>query len=421
MGKKLIFVTLILLIAFFPLISSINFDMKENFNRGETLTAKISGYFLSPILKENIFFYRGHVRIAMNYDLTKIGEDYYIYADLSEKIPGNYSIVIQNARYIEFTMTVEEDIVKNFTISKDWADFYVLPGFVIAEDDFSVNVRNIQNEELTVDIKINPENETKETNETSVTLSAGETEKVNFLLTSFSQGLNIIEFSTENLKYEIPVNAFFTEKAKEEGEGSFKFEPGELNISLSTNSETSRILYLYNTGTKILKNISISASNSLKPYVELSTENVDELENDSNIALEVFFTSPEDEENLDGYIKAKSSEDEGDILAYSQIYLSFVKDYVPQNEEKIPASAKTCSELNGEICAEDETCKGDEIYAKDNKCCLGNCEKEKQNNTGRIIGWGLLGVAFIFLIWFFLKHKKIKKPVDLLKIAKGKK
>ena len=95
MKTKILIILFILLLL--PLISAVEFELKTNFSQGETLIAKVSGYFLEPILKENIFFYRGHVRIPMEYDVAEIGEEFYIYALLSDKSPNNYSIVIKNA------------------------------------------------------------------------------------------------------------------------------------------------------------------------------------------------------------------------------------------------------------------------------------------------------------------------------------
>lgn len=418
MAKRGVIIFLFLLMLSFPLTSALNFEMKETFDRGETLTAKISGYFLNSILKENIFFYRGHVRIAMNYDITRIEGDYYLYAELSDKVPGNYSVVVKNVRYVKLGKTIDEDIVKNFSITSDWADFSVTPGFVLAQDDFFLTLRTIKDEDVFVNVKIESLNKTTES---SVILTPRRNERINFPLVSFDKGLNFIELSTENLNYKIPVNAFFTEVVQEQGD--FKFEPNEMNISVPTNSNSTRVLYLYNIGNKNLKNISISVSSSLEPYVEVWIENIEELEENSNVAVAIFISSPEDEEILQGHIKAKSSENWEELLTYAQIYLSFLQNYVPEIEDEvnIPASAKTCSELKGVICKSDEKCVGGEIYAKDNKCCLGECEKlPKEKNPGRVIGWVILICVVILLAWFFLKHRKIRKPADLLKISKGK-
>ena len=155
MKKGAIFILILLLV---PIMSAIEFDMGTNLSRGETLTARVSGYFLEPILKENIFFYRGHVRIPMEYDVAKIDKRFYIYADLSDKTPNNYSLVIKNVRYMKGSQVSEEEITKDFSISEDTADFSINPGFVITKSDYFIEVQNLQDYQITIQIKTSTKN-----------------------------------------------------------------------------------------------------------------------------------------------------------------------------------------------------------------------------------------------------------------------
>ena len=121
--KKLAFLFIILLLL--PIISAVKFDMKNEFSQGETLMAKVSGNFLIPLQKDNVFFYRDHVRIPIEYDIKKIDEDYYIYALLLGKEPKNYSIALENIRYMKGGEISEENIIQNFTINNQTADFSI--------------------------------------------------------------------------------------------------------------------------------------------------------------------------------------------------------------------------------------------------------------------------------------------------------
>ena len=58
---------------------------------------------------------------------------------------------------------------------------------------------------------------------------------------------------------------------------------------------------------------------------------------------------------------------------------------------------------------------------KDGWCCKGTVSEKKSNNSvGRIIAVVLILGLIGFVTWFyFKKYKKSKKPVDLLKVAKG--
>lgn len=333
-------VLLVILLLTLPLFSAVEFDMKTNFSQGETLMARVSGNFLESVFKENIFFYRGHVKIPVEYDIAKIDEEYYIYALLEGKSPDNYSVALEDVKYTKGTEVVEEDIIKNFTITNETADFSINPGFIITSENFSIEVQNLKDYQITIKIDEN-RTETEggffsfffsdsDSGDNSVIVKSGEIKDIEFGLgneTSFRK----ILLSTESLEYEIPVYAFVSQIQDEESEE-------EQNAS---------------------------------------AEEEEEQEEETNETKE---------------------------------------------KEIIEATTKTCAEAKGTICKSDEKCNITPIQAKDATCCpeTGTCEQIKKSNTGKIIGWGLLVLIFIIIIWFAKKTAKTKKKVVLLDIAKGK-
>lgn len=335
MKKVLLLIALLLIL---PLFSAVEFDMKTNFSQGETLMARISGNFLEPVLKENIFFYRGHVKIPVEYDIAKIDEEYYIYALLGDKSSDNYSIALENVKYMEGTEVVKGDIIRNFTIINEMADFSINPGFVITSEDFSIEVQNLKDYQITIEID---ENKTEtgggffsfffkdsDSGDNLVIVKSGEIKNIEFELgneTSFRK----IWLSTENLEYEIPVYAFVSQIQSEESE---------------------------------------------------------------------------EEQNASAEEKEEKEEEINET----------------KKEQIKTATTKNCAEANGTICKSDEKCSETPVQAKDATCCLGTCGKIEKKITGKIIGWGLLVVLFIVILWFVKKTSKTKKKVVLLDIAKGK-
>ena len=369
--------------------------------------AKVSGNFIESILKENIFLYRGHIRVPLELEIAEINDDFYIYAQLLGKAPNNYSIKIENVKYMRLGQVIEEDLVKNFSITQDIADFSIEPGFVITNEDFSIEVQNLQEYDIIIEVK-DPE--------TSVDLREGETEEINFNIEDITE---IIELSTENLKYEIPVSVFSIEE--EEKEKSFRFEPSTLNISISTNSNKTQIIYLYNDGEFDLENITLFISDSLKPYLSVSEEEVNELDENESIKLTITLFSDE-EKSLEGQITAEADS----LYAYSAVFLNFIKDYQPlpgeEEDPQDPAVLQTCSEMNGTICDSDEVCDGETEHARDGNCCLGECLEIEDDDGWKITGWLIIIAVIIFLYWFFKKkYRGARRKVNLLKIAKGKK
>ena len=140
---KMKFFSLALLVfLFFPLVSAVEFSVKENFSQGETFTARISGNFYRPISAGDIIFFKGHTRISMISSVQKIDGDFYISAQLFGKTPDNYSVVISNAQYYSGPELIKSDLSKNFTITPDSADFTITPGFILTGDDFFIQVKN---------------------------------------------------------------------------------------------------------------------------------------------------------------------------------------------------------------------------------------------------------------------------------------
>jgi len=183
---------------------------------------------------------------------------------------------------------------------------------------------------------------------------------------------------------------------EEEKEKSFRFEPSILNISMATNSNKTRIIYLYNDGNIILENITLSISDSLKPHFSLSAEELDELEANKSIKLTLTIFSNE-EKSLEGQITAEADT----LYVYSAVFLNFIKDYQPlpgeDEDPQDPAVLPTCSEMNGTICDSGEVCDSETEHARDGNCCLGECLEIEDDDGWKITGWLIVIVVLIFL------------------------
>ncbi len=131
-------------------------NANQTLSQGETLIAKLSGNFVDVPSPENLFIYRdGHIRIPSIFYITKIGSDYYFYTQLSGETAGNYSVILKNTRYSQSNRILSDDIVENFSVSLDSADFYITPGFVETDSDYSIELTNLRNYGIT--IEVNPE------------------------------------------------------------------------------------------------------------------------------------------------------------------------------------------------------------------------------------------------------------------------
>lgn len=415
---KRLFAVLIFLFLF-PVLSAVEIDMKTNFSQGETLIAKVSGNFFEAISKEDISFFRGHVKTSIIPFVTKIDNDFYIYAQLFGKEPNNYSIVIEDAKYFEFNRIIEKDIVKNFSINENFADFSVDKGFIITNKDFDLNVKNLIDDKITINIEMDesyPEGISPKEN--SATLKVGEEMKINFEAESNNSFLSIIKLKTENLEYLIPVFLLSTLEKENKEKKRLTFEQSVIELTIATDSEADGVIYLKNTGEGGIENISLILSDSLIPYVFLSLYEIDELDENSSKKIFVNFFSDNEAREIEGQITAVSEE----FFAHISVFLNFLPDYIPlDGEEDKTKLFQSCSELGGAVCSEGQECLGETGYATDGVCCLGICKEVQKSSTGKIVGWMIIFAIIILLIMFYLKkYKGAGRVVDLLKIGRRK-
>jgi hypothetical protein len=419
------FSIILFLFLFLPFVSAVQLSINQNFSQGETIIAKISGNFISPITNDNIFFCSGYIcnenfRIPMEYEVLKLGDDYYLYAITTGKSAGNYSLSIQNVQYMRGSQVANDTIAANFSITNSTADFSVNPGFVYSSGDFYLQVQNLQNNDLTITVNT-------ATNDSSarqilispsstyspISLSSGEIKKINFAVGAGSPSLRMVELKSNNFTYEIPVYLFSSSSSTNGNvTESFEIDPQSLTISVPTNATTTKTIYLYNLGDTELDNVSLSLPDSLNSSMNLSQYYIQNLSSKSGIPIDLSFFSTI-QKTVTGSLVATS----GEKTISSSIFLTFVNNYTVSNQSIL---TQTCAELNGTVCNSTQQCDREPIYATDNVCCLGTCNDIPANNSGTIIGIVIVVVILAAVIFFYIRYKKAKKPVNLLEISKGK-
>lgn len=408
--RSVIMPVLFLIVLVMPLISAIEFNMKTEYSQGETIISKVSGNFIKPIQEKNILLKRGHVQVPATVSLTNIEGDSYFYLSLLGKEPGNYSVVITGAEYMSGASVITDDIVKNFTIINETADFTITPGVIYTDKDFSIEAQNLLDGELTINIKFNSVSGTSGgflasifkspsggSAENQVILKSGEVKKINFAVSNVENSIiSYIELSSGNLTYSIPIY-IFSNGTSSKDTGKFAFESSELNLTLPTNYKNIRTISLSNPFGD-LENVSIIISKDLIPYISVNHSTI-KMKNSSSEKIELTINSTKDV-YVEGKIKAKVNDS---IYADLDVYLTFIKDYVPIDDGKNSSASfsLTCDEMDGNVCSSDEECSGETLPAKDDSCCIGECSPITKRPTGKIIGWFLVALIAGFLAWFF--------------------
>ena len=437
MGKKSLFLLLTLTLIL-PLVSSAELVVNSEFNQGETLMAKVSGNFLDPVLPENVIFYRDtNIEIPLEFDVGEIGEEFYIYAQLLDKAEGNYSISIEGVRYMQGSQVSEEDIVKQFSITNETAIFKITPAFIITEEGFQIEIQNLQNSKQDISVSTHTSSGSTggffaslfgevitDTSGTSFSVKSGEIKKINFNIEEITEtSFKTITFSSQNLTYEVPIFISIPETIETPKQPSFKIEQKNITLEVPTNVETKRDIIITNDGETLLNNISIEVSESLAPYINLSTYLIDDLDVEDILAVDLIAFS-EEEAEVSGNIKFHLVDGITSKIIFAEVSIDFIKDFVPQDNstQGTTTSLKSCEELNGAICSNNQTCSSsNSIDASDGTCCLDTCEEKEEGSRSALLGWIIILGLIAFIAWFFYsKYRGTENEVDLFKFFKKK-
>lgn len=426
MKKIFIFVLVLLLV---PLISAVQVEMKSNYTQGETLTAQISGNFLMQIQQQNVFLYSGHVRISFIPAVQKAGSIFYVYGPLSGKSPGNYSLVISGVTYSESGKSNDSDIVRNFTITNDSADFSVNPGFVETSNAFAISAQNLADYSIIVSSFLENStmtsapgflgigsmaSSTSLTQTTTTQINPGQTKQIpfSFNATTDEDMLIFAVLQANKTIYEIPVFLPANSSSENNSPPPLAFQPRQESFSLATNSNLSSYLSVFNSGDEQVVNLSLS--DNLQPYVRIPFQ-IDAKSNSTTL-IPINITSRSAEAFIDGQITAVSP----NSTAFFSLILNFSSSYVPPPNGT--ALFQTCSQLSGVFCSDAEICSSPAQNAEDGTCCIGTCQPVQNGNAGKIIGWTLVAAVLLIIIIFLIRrYRKAKRPFNLLDIAKKKK
>ncbi|MEK6842115.1 MAG: hypothetical protein AABX91_03115 [Nanoarchaeota archaeon] len=424
---NLLLLSLTVFLLSISLISAaqINFTKDSNsFDKGETLIAKVSANFLEQPTRSNVFFYRNGnpSNIPFVYEIANINDDFYLYALIADKQAGNYSLVLEKIKYMKGALESEENLVKNFIITENLSDFSVTPGFIKTSQDFSLEVQNLQENQITISIST-PKNLSAQK---SITVKSGEIKEIPFVSSGQSSEVENIKLSSTNTKYLIPsfVNSNVLPSSASDitssnGEESFRLEPNQMSVSMATNSTAKRIVYVLNTGDLDLENLTFSIPTSLVNYVTISSPST--VGKNSSEQVEITINSGSIEKSVSDEVTVRTE----NTTSSFEISLDFISDYIaPVGEETSsePVILTTCTQLKGKVCTSNETCSGETAKVSEGVCCVApaQCEVIKKSSTGKIIGWSMVALVILFLLWFFKRYKRVRPQIDLLKIGARK-
>lgn len=395
MKKELLMLFMILLVL--PLVSAVNFDMKSNFQPGETLLGTLEGNFLSQLTQQNFYFYSDRSQIPLLFDIAKIQDKYYFYALLPAE-EGNYTLIIRDAKYYENGKEVQADLEKNFTVSGNISDFSVYPGFIIMKNESSLSVES-KSQPLAVSAVFMGSTQT-------VQVPIAQKKKLSFS----AQGVNnftltSIQLSALNTKYSIPVAILSSSpENKTSVLDEFRFSDSKYAFSVYEKNRSSFKIYLQNLGKNKRDNIRLIYSDTLKGTIAISPENITQL-NGAEFAVINIIIEAKTYKTFQGTLTAYS----GNESAETFITINSIESGKPlPANTNIQNKLSSCAEINGIICDSGQSCSGelrDSIEGLGICCTNGLCEENK-SYWGTIIGIILIIAVAGALYYLYRRSKK---------------
>lgn len=409
--KKLVLITVfvvVLLVLIILTAEAVEIKLsKEIYAPAETLQAEIYGNFLDGIKLENIYFYRER-NIPIDYDILKTQDKHLLYA-LLPHTEGNYTLKIRNTRYETETGISYSDIIKEFTIkATNETSLSINPGFVVARDDFYIEVKSNKNIEIEAEFL-----EQKQ----SISLSEGKEKKIYF---SISEIKNYTEANVKIKDCNIPVFVFPEKSEGIEETPKFRFNPGKIEFTILKKESYFFKVSLINFGNKNISDIKLSSNISDSGLnVELAPNSISKLEPGEREFINLTLSS-EKKGNFSGSIFAVSENLSAELKLDIEVTENKSEiNYTSSSSSPGYTEEKGCEEIGGKFCKEEGTCSVPLELTSDSYghkgCCKGECKAEKKSSTW-IYGLIIIIVVIAGLIFFaFYMKKKQKKAIDILK------
>lgn len=378
MKKFLILFFLVLI----PLSSGISTTMLPAYQPGETMIIEIQGNILSPIDRSDIVFRRAHVAIAVDYDVKRVLDKYYLYAQVPLS-SNNYTLYIND---ISTTLNGQNQIVdfnQTFEVSGNLTEYSINPGLIITDKDFSLTIKSNLDQQTTISSDF-PE-------ESTFTINPGNNE-LNFDVSSKSSGFYLATIG----KYKVPIQIIKSQSTK--SDFSISVFPKFVKEVLKLNSLKSYNFSIFNNGNDSIENLYFAYNQEI---FSLDRESFSLAPNES---INLSVTLKNSTQNFNEIISIALG---SDMLANITFRISFT-----QNDSQVTNSSNPeyyCSELGGSFCSAVEVCSGQSIQALDGLCCVGSCNLEEKSSSKWVV-YLLVALVLVVIIFIYLRYKKAKLP-----------
>lgn len=433
--------------------TAISSDLRDAYQPRETAIGKLSGVILQPINSQQVKLMRNNVQIAFEYDIEKIGNDYYLWF-IAPSTTNNYSLIIEDVVTIVNGQTTIVDYRKDFSVSGSTIEYNVKPGFVISSQDFELISNSYLDAQQSISVDFPSAREVNlNPGQNNIEFSIDEVVGTQFTTINFgryalpayliggaqnasqnnSAPLNntTSNQNNSNNSSQNGTQGNFTNASQqnqtngtvnnftESGEIKFKFNPEFIRSVVLRGTEKSVYSFkIENEGERTIRNLFFDYD-----------ERVFEISPREN-----FVIPPNESFEFNLTLRNSNGSEMRDVIlafvgeqsAFMIVAVNFTLDEEEAETEYFENSSGAltgyyCSELNGKFCAGGEICSGQNVISLDGNCCVGGiCEAEKKTSYSWI-GYLIAAIIILILLIVYLKYKKTKSPGNpMQKISSGK-
>jgi len=374
----LIFIAIIAI----PFVSSISTTMLPTYQPGETMIIEIQGNILEPIDRTDVVFKRAHVAIAVDYDVKRISNKYYLYAQLPTS-KNNYTLYLNDISTTINGQAQTLDYNQTFQVEGNLTEYSINPGFIIANQDFSLTLNSNLDQETTININFPVER--------AVNLQPG-TNTIQFSISSIQEGFYLASIG----KYIVPIQITNQQTTSSK---TLIVSPKIIREVLETGNIKSYDITITNSGNEKIIDLYFIYDQEI---FSLNKEIISTIEPNKSESLVVTLKKV-DNPIIESIIIASGSEELGNV----SFNLTFTN-----NQSEITDSSNPqyyCSELSGRFCAAAETCSTQIIQALDGQCCTGICTVE-QDSTYSWVLYTLSALVIVVVFIMYMRYRKTKLP-----------
>lgn len=378
--KKILFLFILLLL---PLVSSISTTMLPSYQRSETMIIEIQGNILEPIERTDVVFKRAHVAVAVDYDIRRILDKYYLYAQVPST-SNNYTLFINN---VATTVNGQNQVVnfnQTFEVTSNLTDYSINPGFIVTNQDFSISINSNFDSSQSINSDF--------PDERAITINPG-INNINFDIISKESGFYLATIG----KYQVPI--FITSSQSSQEEISLTVYPKIFRETLKINNPKSYDISIKNNGQQPVQGLYFVYDEEI---FSLSNSSLSLGANETvNLSISLINTN---RDILETILISKGSE----AIENISFQIQFT-----QNDSRVTNSSNPeyyCSELGGKFCSALEVCSGQNVQTLDGSCCVGTCSIAEEESSSSWMFYLFVGLVLIVIIFIFLKYKKTKLP-----------